>query len=80
MNRFPNPLTSIPAAPHRLPRTSSPAYPVLSHQVSRTFSPDRPETLVYQGFTMALTFLTWFKGVYFYISQDKSSELSERSS
>ncbi|CAM2196503.1 protein of unknown function [Paraburkholderia kururiensis] len=28
---------------------------------------------------MALTFLTWFKGVYFYISQAKSCEPSEQS-
>lgn len=46
IGRSPNPLTSFPAGPHRLPRTPSPACPVEPHQVSRKVSPDRAGSLV----------------------------------
>ncbi|MGF6260040.1 hypothetical protein OKW49_000941 [Paraburkholderia youngii] len=69
IRRFLNPLTFHPGPAHRAPRTSSLEFPADPHQVSRKASPCRAESPARQGFAEALTFLTRFKGVYFYYSQ-----------
>jgi hypothetical protein len=59
---FPKPLTFFPAPTHHVPRTPSPRNPARPHHRSRKASPCRRQSLTWQGFALALTFLTRVQG------------------